>query len=129
MDIRRAIPGPKAFYCIVRGYVGAIRRWIYSALVRITRAIDRCGRRNSSRICNEDVRGIVAMDAVTRITVRNLLNSVAALPPEMRSERTVRGYWVALSVAKYFLGADWVEKHLRPEAKPKGFLQFSETGN
>lgn len=63
------------------------------------------------------------MDTLPRITIRNLLNTVVSFPEEVRNDPWSRSYNLGLSVVKYFLGEDWLEKHIRPATGAKGFLQ------
>jgi hypothetical protein len=63
------------------------------------------------------------MTPLSRLTVRNLLNTVAGFPEAVRNDPWARSYTLALGVIKHFLGEDWIEQHLKPESGAKGFLQ------
>jgi hypothetical protein len=57
-----------------------------------------------------------------RITEQHLLGVVSRLPYQLALRDTDRTYWVAISVIKYFFGADWLDEHLDPEGQG-GFLR------
>jgi hypothetical protein len=65
------------------------------------------------------------MEAGPRITIRNLLNTFANIvsAPELRDDEWARSYYLSLAVIKHFLGAEWAEEHLKPDAGARGFLQ------
>jgi hypothetical protein len=63
------------------------------------------------------------MDTLPRITIRNLLNTVVSFPEEVRNDPWSRSCNLDLSVVKYFLGEDWLEKHIRPAPGANGFVQ------
>src|SRR5262245_28355877 len=63
------------------------------------------------------------MVALPRITVRNLLNTLVSVPPEIANDKWGRSYWLALSVIKYYLGEEWTIRHLEPKSGAKGFLK------
>jgi hypothetical protein len=63
------------------------------------------------------------MDALARITIRNLLYTVLSFPLEVRADPWRRSYSLGLSVVKYFLGEEWIEQHLQPMDGAPGFLQ------
>jgi len=63
------------------------------------------------------------MDALPRITVRNLLNTVLRFPLDVRGDPWSRSYHLGLSVVKYFLGEEWINRHLQPMDGAIGFLQ------
>jgi hypothetical protein len=65
----------------------------------------------------------IRMEALARITIRNLLYTVLSFPLEVRADPWGRSYSLGLSVVKYFLGEEWIEQHLQPMDGATGFLQ------
>jgi hypothetical protein len=63
------------------------------------------------------------MAPISRITVRNLLNTITGFPPEITRDPWGRSYTLGLVVIKHFLGEDWIIKHLEPQSGAKGFMK------
>jgi hypothetical protein len=66
---------------------------------------------------------VTTLDSLPRLTIRNLLNTVAGFPDEIKNDHWARSYALGLSVVKYFLGQPWIEEHLQPVSGATGFLQ------
>jgi hypothetical protein len=57
-----------------------------------------------------------------RITIENLLDTYFSFPDDIR--KISPSLHIALSVVNYFLGEDWLEKHLNPLVLKSGFLRL-----
>jgi hypothetical protein len=62
------------------------------------------------------------MATLPRIQVEHLLNTYLSLPDDIR-ERSP-SFHIGLSVVKYYLGEDWLEKHLNPLVAASGFMRL-----
>jgi hypothetical protein len=57
------------------------------------------------------------------ITDEHLLATIGNFPAEWQRDASKRSFWLAISVVKYFLGADWLDEHVSWETKAPGFLR------
>lgn len=61
---------------------------------------------------------------IPRLYLRHLLNKYYALPDEVKREKTVCGAVIALGVARHYLGLDWIERNIDPDARNLSHLSW-----
>lgn len=66
------------------------------------------------------------METINRLTIENLLVTYLQLPQEIRNDAGGSSFTIALGIVKYFLGNDWIEKHINPEIPEKGFVRLAK---
>lgn len=62
------------------------------------------------------------MAALPRITVENLLDTYLSFPDDIRARSAP--FHIGLAIIKYFLGDDWIERHLNPLKSAEGFMRL-----
>jgi hypothetical protein len=60
-----------------------------------------------------------------RITWQSLLDMAKKYPPEISSRQSAINFTTGVAVVKYYMGEDWLERHLSPFSSKPGYLRLN----
>jgi hypothetical protein len=110
----------------VQGAIGirAAGLWLHLVWARIAgRDFRTWARSDTARIRTGHWGGAIT-GPLPRLTLRHLLNTYGQFPEEIKHQKTICGVTIGLGVARYYLGLEWLERNINPDAKPSGFLRW-----
>ena len=118
------IPGAVAVWRNILRYVRTAALWIYLSWVRVFRRnYGRWIRGLETKNSGHDEGG-ASVAPLARLAIQHLANKIRTFPDEVRTNRAVRAFTLGLGIARYWLGLDWIEKHVNPEDPAPGFIRL-----